>query len=278
MSLRHWGAVLVMAVAVSPWSSAKGQAGPASPPAKALTYEVVSVKPNKSESGMMMWTSTPTGVKMENVRLRDLITAAYGLRSPMDEQLSGLPKWAEDSHFDLEAKVSDEDLEAFKKLKYDQQAPLLLAALEDRFKLKAHRETRELGIYSLVVAKGGPKLKPAKEGDTYENGLKFKDKPSGPGTMSMNMNGSTFFAEFQGVPIENLAANISYQVHREVKDDTGLQGKYDIKLQWSPEDAKEPTVPGIFTALEEQLGLKLVPAKGPVDCVVVDHVEQPTEN
>ncbi len=279
--MRRWALALVLGVGLGACAArAQGDASAAPTAASAmpLAYDVVSVKVNKSASGNMMWNSTSSGIKMENVRLRDLVTAAYGLRSPMDEQVTGLPKWAEDEHFDVEAKVSEEDLEAFKKLKFDQQAPLLLAALQDRFKLQAHEEMRELPTYSLVVAKGGPKIKPAMEGDSYANGLKFNGKPGGPGTTTINMNGSTVHAEFQGVAMENLAANLGYQVHRQVNDDTGLKGKYDLKLDWSAEDAKDATVPGIFTALQEQLGLKLVPSKGPVECVVVEHVEQPTEN
>ena len=272
---------LALAFALSIGISACGvcaQEGSTAAPEKPLTYEIVSIKVNKSESGMTMWNSTSSGVKMENVLLRDLVSAAFGLNSPMDEQVVGLPKWAEDTHFDVEAKVSDEELEAYKKLNIEQQATLLLAALEDRFKLKAHEEVRELPTYSLEIAKGGPRIRRSREGDSYVNGLKFNDKPSGPGTLSIKMNGSTFIAEFQAVPTKNLADNLSYEVHRQVTDNTGLTGKYDIKLSWSPDDAKDSAVPGIFTALQEQLGLKLVPTKGPVECVIVDHVDEPTEN
>jgi len=144
--------MLLVAGYVCATSAGWGQVLPAEKP---LTYDVVSVKENKSGSGYMMWNSTPGGIKMENVTLRMLVTAAYGLRSPTDDQVTGIPKWAQDEHFDVEAKVAPEDMEAFKKLKYDQKAPMLLAALEDRFKLKAHKETKELPTYSLVVAKGG---------------------------------------------------------------------------------------------------------------------------
>jgi uncharacterized protein (TIGR03435 family) len=137
---------------------------------------------------------------------------------------------------------------------------------------------RELPIYSLVVAKGGPKLKLAEEGNTYANGLKFNGKAAGAGAMSINVSGTISHAEFQATNLENLVNNLTLQVNRQVQDHTGLNGVYDFKLDWSPDDAKDPAVPGIFTALEEQLGLKLVPSKGPVECVVVDNVEQPTEN
>jgi uncharacterized protein (TIGR03435 family) len=247
-------------------------------PAKVLVYDVVSVKVNKSESGGMMWGNTPGGTRMENVRLRDLITSAYALRSPNDEQVTGLPKWAEDTHFDVEAKVSADDLEAYKNLNDEDRARMMLAALQERFKLKAHTETRELPTYSMVVAKGGVKMKLSEAIPPPEPGAKPDSKTHYPGSMSVNMNGSSFHAEFYGFGMEGLAANFSYQVHRQVKDDTGLTGKYDAELNWAPDDAKDATLPGIFTALQDQLGLKLVPAKGPVKCVVIDHVEMPTEN
>ncbi len=150
---------LAFAFALSIGISACGvcaQEGSTAAPEKPLTYEIVSIKVNKSESGMTMWKSTSSGVKMENVLLRDLVSAAFGLNSPMDEQVVGLPKWAEDTHFDVEAKVSDEELEAYKKLNIEQQATMLLAALEDRFKLKAHEDVRELPTYSLEVAEADP--------------------------------------------------------------------------------------------------------------------------
>jgi uncharacterized protein (TIGR03435 family) len=255
-----------------------GQAATAALPLKPLTYEIVSVKVNKSETGGMSWNMTPDGIRMVNVRLRELVLTAYDLHNATDEQVTGMPKWAEDKHFDVEAKVSEDDLEAYKELKYDDRAPLLLAALQERFKLRAHIELHDLPIYSLVVAKSGPKFKPAEEGNTYANGLKFNGKAAGPGSMSINVSGTSNHAEFQATSLENLVSNLTMQVSRQVQDNTGLTGKYDFKLDWSSEDAKDPALPGIFTALEDQLGLKLVPAKGPVECVVVDHVEEPTEN
>jgi uncharacterized protein (TIGR03435 family) len=258
--------------------TAAAQTAPAPVPAKPLAYEVVSVKVNKSDSGSMSWNMTPDGVRMVNITLRMLVAAAFDLKGPSDDRITGLPKWAEDEHFDVDAKVSEDDIDAFKKLKYDQRGTLLLAALEDRFKLRAHTEMRELPIYSLVVAKGGPKLKPAEEGNTYANGLKFNGKAAGAGAMSINVSGTISHAEFQATNLENLVNNLTLQVNRQVEDHTGLSGLYDFKLDWSPDDAKDPAVPGIFTALEEQLGLKLVPSKGPVEGVVVEHVEQPTEN
>ncbi len=270
---------LAVTMALAAFVSALGQnATVPAAPGKTLAYEVVSVKVNKSDSGNMMWNSTPDGIRMENVTLRMLVESAFNLRGPSDERISGLPKWSEDMHFDVEAKVSEDDLEAFKKLKHDQRGALLLAALEDRFKLKAHTEMRELPVYSLVVAKGGPKLKPAEAGNAYANGLKFNGKVAGAGAMSIDVSGNNYHAEFQATTLETLVDNLTSQVHRQVQDNTGLSGKYDFKLDWSPDDAKDATLPGIFTALEEQLGLKLVPAKGPVECVVVDHVEEPTEN
>jgi uncharacterized protein (TIGR03435 family) len=257
------------------------EAKPSSAPAKQLFFDAVSVKPNKGGDGSMSWRTTPDGFKMVNIGLVQLIEFAYGLNNATDEQVSGLPGWAKDAHFDLEAKVGEDDLAAYKELKDDQKSAMLAGVLEDRFKMKAHRESRELPIYNLVVAKGGPKLKAADPADTYEKGMKFGDKLAGPGAMSMQMDGNATHAEFQGCTLDRLVPTLTNAMGRKVVDRTGLTGKYDFSFVYTPEEAKDDAnakAPHLLTALQEQLGLKLEPAKGPVDSVVVDHVEQPTEN
>jgi uncharacterized protein (TIGR03435 family) len=139
--------------------------------------------------------------------------------------------------------------------------------LADRFQLKFHHETRELPVYNLVVAKGGLKM----QASTAEGS-------------SSSMNNSSLSGK--GMPIEGISFSVSNVVGRQVVDKTGLTGKYDFTLTWTPDEMGAPSGasadadsgPSIFTALEEQLGLKLVPAKGPVDVIVVDHIERPSEN
>jgi uncharacterized protein (TIGR03435 family) len=164
--------------------------------------------------------------------------------------------------------------------------------LADRFKLKIHTETKQLPVYELVAPKGGSKLKEATAGDTYANGIKGLDGVGRGGLMRVGRGQLTA----QAVPITSLANMLSQQLQRTVLDKTGLTGKYDLELNWTPDQGSDPMFkgaegspqrgdaapdssgPSIFTALQEQLGLKLQSAKGPVETLVIDHVEMPSEN
>ncbi len=248
---------------------------------KPLTFDVVSVKVNKGGDHSMSWRTTPDGYHMENVDLIRTVEWAYGLRNATDDQISGLPEWAKDLHFDLDAKVSAEDAAAFKAQSDDEKDAMLRGILEERFQLKAHKETRELPVYDLVVAKGGPKLKAADPANTYANGVKFGGKAAGPGAMSTRNDGNTFIAEYQAGTVDGLVSMLTQLAEKTVIDKTGLTGKYDIKFEVTPywvKDDANATAPRLLTALPEQLGLRLEPAKGPVECLVVDHVEQPSAN
>ena len=167
---------------------------------------------------------------------------------------------------------------------------MLQAQLADSFKLTIHRETKELPIYSLVVAKGGSKLQEAKPGDSYANGLKGPDgRPGGAHVMRMGRGELTA----QGIGMNEIAHLLTPQTGRTVVDNTGLKGNYDFKLHWTP-DQSTPALggpgggpdsstssesgPSLFTAIQEQLGLKLEPGKAPVEILVIDHVERPSEN
>jgi uncharacterized protein (TIGR03435 family) len=172
---------------------------------------------------------------------------------------------------------------------------MLQPLLADRFQLKVHTEVRDLPVLTLVIAKGGPKLHEAKPGDTYPNGLKdFNGQGGGPGMMLMRPGQLTG----QGLPLSSLARVLTQQLGSTVQDKTGLTGKYDLTLQWTPDrngsampGAPEPGLqgpgsggstdasgPSIFSAIQEQLGLKLESQKGPVEVLVIDHVETPSEN
>ena len=248
-------------------------AAPVSAAAKLPVYDIVSVKPNKSGSGNMSWNSTPNGVRMENVTLLMMLRSAdYALRHAADDRITGLPGWASKEHFDVEAKVSEEDAPAFKKLTEEQRSAMFRSLMEDRFKLKAHAETRELPIYALVVAKGGVKMTPTKEADAKNENYRG---------WGFNSKGAVVTADFKGCEVQMLADELTQQLSRTVVDRTGLTGKYDFKLDWTSEEATDAaalTVPGLFTAIQQQLGLKLDAQKGPVEGLVVDHVEEPSAN
>jgi uncharacterized protein (TIGR03435 family) len=123
---------------------------------KVPDYDVVSVKPNKSDNHMIRMANTPDGLSMSNVTLKMLIAQAYGIRQ---ELISEAPAWVESDHFDFDAKVAGVDVDTYKKLNQTQKRTMLMAALTERFGLKAHTETKVVPVYELVVAKGGPKLK-----------------------------------------------------------------------------------------------------------------------
>lgn len=256
---------------------------------KVPAFDVVSVKPNKSDSGMVRIMAKPDGYAASNVSLKMLIQNAYGIR---EDLISGAPSWADSARFDIDAKVAGSDVDALKKLSPEQRRLVLRPLLADRFKLKIHTETKQLPVYELVVAKGGSKLKEATAGDTYANGIKGLDGVGRGGLMRVGRGQLTA----QAVPMTSLANMLSQQLQRTVLDKTGLTGKYDLELTWTPDQGADPMFkgpegspqrgdaapdssgPSIFTALQEQLGLKLQSAKGPVETLVIDHVEMPSEN
>jgi uncharacterized protein (TIGR03435 family) len=223
-------------------------------------YDVVSIRENKSSTNGM--TIDPRGASFvaTNVTLTTLLMNAYDIRSDLT---SGLPGWANSVHFDVNAKVSDPDINALKNLSREQRRAMLITLLVERFHLKAHIETKTLPTYDLVIAKGGPRL---------------KENTSHPGSMIIYNSKITAV----GFTISNLAANLAFIVERNVVDKTGLTGKYDITLKWRPDDQESAGTdnndPDLFTALQEQLGLKLESSKGPVDTLVIDHAEMPTAN
>lgn len=195
-----------------------------------------------------------------------LIYNAYEVQS-LHEEPPGLPGWADSAVFDIEAKVGDDSIAMGKNLSPKEREELnnqmLQALLADRFKLRVHYESRIQSVDQLVVTKGGSKLKqwPAEQ------------KPRG-----VSWSGNQI--KVQGAGMDRLVFCLSDVLGRTVVDKTGLAGNFDIQLKWTPDDqqGKPDAGPTLVTALEEQLGLKLQAAKGPVNALVVDHVEKPSEN
>jgi uncharacterized protein (TIGR03435 family) len=273
---------------------AAATSGGAAPPSatedvKVPVFDVVSVKPDKSVSGMIRVMAKPDGYSATNVSLKMLLQGAYGIR---EDLISGAPGWVDSARYDIDAKVAGPDVDTLKKLSPEQRRSMLQPLLAERFKLVVHTETKQLPVYELVVAKGGSKLKEATPGDPYANGFKGPDGAGRGGMIRVGRGQLTA----QGVPTSSLANMLSQQLHKTVIDKTGLTGKYDLELNWTPdqgaepmfkgndgslqraEPAPDPSGPSIFTAIQEQLGLKLQSAKGPVETLVIDHVEMPSEN
>lgn len=237
-----------------------------SPAAKALSYEVISITPNKSAEQSSSWRNTPNGVVLTNAPLSWIVRTAFNIIT--DDQLSGLPGWVDSDHYDVQAKTDDETTAAWKKMSRSERAQqyslLLQSLLVERCQLKFHRETRQLPVYELVIAKGGLKIK----------------EPAATDQGSRIMTGTGQFTG-QSVTIESLVSNLSGEVGRYTIDKTGLgDKKFDITLKWTPDEQRGTAEagPSIFTAVEEQLGLKLVSSKGPVEVVVIDRMEKPEAN
>jgi uncharacterized protein (TIGR03435 family) len=191
--------------------------------------------------------------------LRDLIEYAYEIRG---EQIAGDPNGASSDHYDLDARSEGEGT-----LTISEARQMMQALLAERFQLKVHRETQEVPMYGLVVAKGGPKFHAsaldAKGGYMVRGGEK-----------GMHM-------EAKRTTMDQLARQLSYSAGRPVVDKTGLIGTYAFTLDWYPEGRTPPPdveAPSIFDALPEQLGLKLEGFKGPMEKLVIDHAERPSEN
>jgi uncharacterized protein (TIGR03435 family) len=226
-----------------------------------FTYDAVTIKPD--DSGNMFWKNSPDGFSMGSTPAANLIRAAFWLLA--DDQIVGLPAWAKSEPLAIEAKMDADTAPALNKLPpmehWKQTQLMMQALLVDRFALKFHRAARELPTYELAIAKGGSKMK------------KSTTDVGGSGSFSDGK------FEVRRISMQNLAASLSRTVGRVVVDKTGLEGGYDFTLEFAPEGADaSDTRPSIFTAVEEQLGLKLISSKGPVDVIVIDHIERPTAN
>jgi len=249
-------------------------------PTLGMKFDVVSVRPDKFEDrSAWSFPQDGDGLTITDFPLGAIVSSAYGDVSGLPGDVRGLPGWTQSEHFDIQAKVADSDIPAYRKLSSQQQLRMFQVILEDRFKLKLHQESKETNVYELVVAKNGPKLKEAKEGDTYANGSKFTNgQAMGSSLVPMGVGG----LRAQAIPMSALAMWLShFGAGRMVVDKTGLMGRYDFTMQWAPDEsnpAPDSNQASIFTAVEEQLGLKLQPAKITVKFLVIDHIERPSEN
>ena len=226
-------------------------------------FEVAAIKPSTSVSQNSSVIRNLHGrFATTNAALRALISVAYDVR---EYQITGSPSWFDAEHFDIEAVPENYSANGTRRVGGSEMNTMIRALLEDRFKLVVHRETKEGPIYSLVVGKTGPKFHESSEVDS--NGVTTRR-----GQMVANK-----------VSMFVLARTLASQLSRPVVDNTGLKADYDFKLDWNPdltplEDGTVPEGPSIFSAVQEQLGLRLERSKGPVEILVIDHVERPTSN
>jgi len=228
-------------------------------------YDVVSVKQNKAGADSSSFNFHDDALIGRNMPLDYIIEFAYDVPS---DRVTGIPGALKDQRFDIDAKVVPSDGSKPPETTASQDQAKLILLLADRFHLKVHIEPKTMPVYDLVVAKGGPKVKLSQD--------ELKDS-------NWNINGedTSFVLTSKGASMADLAAALSDEVHRQVNDKTGLAGHADITLKWSDDVAAQqggPNVISIFTAIQDQLGLKLESAKGPVDTLVIDHVEMPSAN
>jgi uncharacterized protein (TIGR03435 family) len=260
---------------------------------KLPSFEVATIKPTHSTEnrrGMMM---TPGKLSINNMPLKSLIAFAFDARS--EAQVIGGPDWINTENYTIEAKEDDALAAALDKAPPEERARqvrlMMQSLLIDRFKLKVSRSSKETTVYALVVGKGGPKLTPSSRTEPASKA----PNPSGP-RMMMTGRGELKGTESNMGLLADILSRQREAEGRVVVDKTGLTGTYDWSLHWSPEapapafkeaDADVPadrspgpdgSGPTLFTALQEQLGLKLEPQKGTVDTIVVDSVERPSEN
>jgi len=258
-----FGVLLAIGVVNAPVSLAQSSSGGG----KRLGFEVASIKPSRPGSVGISLLTDPSGrFTTENATLRMIITFGFGVR---DFQVSGGPSWIDSDRFDIVAKPEARANRA-------QVLQMVQTLLEDRFKLKSHRGTKELPVFGLVIGKNGPKLKPTKPEEDAARPMK-------------GFQGGRGELTGLGADMGALATRLSAVLGRKVIDRTGLTGKYDFKLQWTPDTPQpmrnpdEPVTdnapgPSLINAVQEQLGLRLEAQKGPVEILVIDSVEKPSAN
>jgi len=263
--------------------------------AVAQTFEVASIKQAPPPCGgrqMVGMTGGPgstdqTRVRFSNVTLRSLVESAYGVAY---YQVSG-PEWTDDLRYELIATLAKDTTK-------EQFRIMLQNLLAERFKLSIHRESKTMALYALTIAKGGPKLRkplpdepaPA-DTQTQSPGKLTRDKDGYPelprGTRMAIVSGPTGdLARLQGrdEAMRSLVQMLSGQLGAPVQDDTGLTGRYDFTPSWLAQPPgtlpdNDAAGPSIFSALQEQLGLKLTARKGPVGIIVIDRADKlPVEN
>jgi uncharacterized protein (TIGR03435 family) len=280
LAIGSFGQASVAQVAVADAASAAA--------APSINFEVVSIRQSKDRNVPRVRSMPRDGDGMTFTNVPMVMVILIACRFNNATLTMGLPDWTLTDRYDVAVKVSSADVEAYHKLTSGQRSMMLRKVLEDRLKLKAHLESRPVLVYDLVVPKNGPKMKLAKPGDTYPDGFK-----AAPGQTILFTPPSHLVG--QGATAAELASRMSdlgdWSIGRQVFDKTGLTGKYDFSLQWTADmkgagdsdsdggqGRAEGSGPSLFTAVQEQLGLKLDSAKEPVECLIIDHAERPTEN
>jgi uncharacterized protein (TIGR03435 family) len=222
------------------------------------SFDVISVRRTAPDSKMPPIQVTNGGGFNANMTLDFLIQIAYKVK-PF--QIVNAPAWTHSDAYTINAKPPEGYVPKHPGLADDELARRIRALLEDRFQLVVRREPREIPAYVLTVAKNGPKLTPGDENEKFKLKLgRGKIANDGGGTIAL------------------LVSLLENQLDKRVFDETGLTGKYKFNLTYAPENVLDSPLPSLFTALQEQAGLKLESKRRPVDVIVIDKIERPTEN
>jgi uncharacterized protein (TIGR03435 family) len=250
------------------------------------TFEVATIKHTPPDWGAGRWIRMTSAHQLtaKNHALRTLLAAAFSLTPAA---VSGGPSWVDSDRYDIVAEVPDRFTSG--PPNYDEQMSMLRALLLDRFHLTTHRENKEFPVYTLTIAKGGAKLR----GSTIAPGADPKTIPACMGAPNPRVTDPTCLAPLtfiafpdavrlpaRGTTMASLAEVLQRAVFdRAVIDKTGLTGRYDFDLEFAPDESQSgDSKPRIFEALQQQLGLRLEATRGPVNTLVIDQVERPSEN
>ena len=222
-------------------------------------FEVATIKPSDPANTSYGFHTQGHRIFVENQTLRNIVAVAYGVHQG---QIVEAPAWMDHERYDIKGVP---DAPGYPNMR--QMQGMLRKLLEERFQLKLRRDRRELSVYAITVAKSGAKLKKS-AGDP--NGL--------PDETGFGQNGQQV-VKFTNCAMSDVAFEMQEFMEKPVVDQTGLPGRYDFTLTWTPSTAPasdEAMAPGIFTAVQEQLGLRLQPTKAPADVLVIEHTERPT--
>ena len=227
-------------------------------------FDIASIKPSKPDARGYSIRPFPGRLSAENVTLKLLISEAYHV---FDFQVSGGPKWIDSDRYDVEAKTGGDVIPSGQQLR-----GMLRKLLEDRFALKVRQETKEMAVFAMVTVKGGSKLQPSKDPQAQVMFRVFQRRQ----------------ITAANAPLEHLTETLTWLLGRPVVDRTGLQGSFDYKLEWSPDEVQIRSTEApveiagnalpLDGALQQQLGLKLVSQKDQVGLIVVESAERPIVN
>lgn len=252
-------------------------------------FDVVSIKPGKPSGDSFMRPEPGGRFSAANMQLRNLVMYALNVGQP---QLEGLPNWANDRRYSIEAIAPPGTPDLPPRQNGDMERSMVRAMLVQYFRMKVHHETKQEDVFDLVVAKGGPKLKEASAEETAAlNAATHSPQASASGhghmgTMRVGTRMGRAWLTANSSQLSGLVATLSGDLGKVIVDQTGLTGYYSFALTWTPVPpermaggpqgnaaADDSAAQSVFAALENQLGLTLKSGKGPVDVVVIDHIE-----